>query len=756
MSTKMSTMKSVLSSTTIKQTDIDAIAQSRHGAAHTILGLQTLTDSGHLVISAFLPYVDSVEIVDKNTQKSLAQLSKVDDAGFFIAKLRRKKYFAYQLKVTCAGQESIVEDAFAFQHSVHQFALGEVDIHLLNEGNHQKPYQKLGAHSKLVQEVEGIAFSLWAPNASAVSVVGDFNQWDGRIHPMENIIHHGNRSGYWTIFIPNIKAGCLYKFELKDRDGHAIAQKADPYGQQAQYRPETASIVANESNYLWQDEQWLAERAQRNARNAAISIYEVHLGSWKRAENGDFLNYRDIATQLIPYVLEMGFTHIQLMPVSEYPFDGSWGYQPVGLFAPTARFGTREDFQFFVDSCHQANLGLLIDWVPGHFPSDAHGLAQFDGTHLYEHEDPRLGYHPDWNTLIYNYGRTEVANFLRASAMHWLDNFHVDGIRVDAVASMLYLDYSRKEGEWIPNIHGGRENLEAVAFLQRFNEDLYSQYPGTFSVAEESTSWPGVSRPTDSGGLGFGYKWNMGWMNDSLQYMQEDPIHKKYHHDKLSFSLVYAFDENFVLPLSHDEVVHGKGSILARMPGDTWQQFANLRAYYGFMWTHPGKKLLFMGCEFAQGKEWNHDAELDWQQLDVHWHSGVQRLVKDLNKVYTSTPALYEKDCQQEGFAWLEHDNSEQSIYSFIRYGNENSKPVVVICNFTPQCHQNYQVGVPVAGLYQELLNSDAEIYGGSNQGNLGGAVSSDGDCQGQAQHITITIPPLSTVIFSLAEQDNS
>ena len=749
----MSKVKSVLSSTIIKQADIDAIAQARHGAAHTILGLQTLTQSGHLTISAFLPNADSVEIVDKKTQKSLAKLTKVDAAGFFVAKLRRKKHFAYQLKATCAEQTSIVEDAFAFQHSAHQFALGEMDIHLLNEGNHQKPYQKLGAHLQHVQGVEGVAFSLWAPNASSVSVVGDFNHWDGRIHPMENIIHHGSRSGYWTIFIPNIKAGSLYKFELKDRDGNAVAQKADPYGQQAQYRPATASIVANESNYPWQDEQWLAERAQRNARNAAISIYEVHLGSWRRADNDDFLNYRDIAAQLIPYVLEMGFTHIQLMPVSEYPFDGSWGYQPVGLFAPTARFGSPEDFQFFVDSCHQANLGLLIDWVPGHFPSDAHGLAQYDGTHLYEHEDPRLGYHPDWNTLIYNYGRTEVANFLRASAMHWLDNFHVDGIRVDAVASMLYLDYSRKEGGWLPNIHGGRENLEAVAFLQRFNEELYGQYPCTFSVAEESTSWPGVSRPTDSGGLGFGYKWNMGWMNDSLQYMQEDPIHKKYHHNKLSFSLVYAFDENFVLPLSHDEVVHGKGSILARMPGDTWQQFANLRAYYGFMWTHPGKKLLFMGCEFAQGKEWDHDSELDWHQLDIHWHSGVQRLIKDLNKIYTTTPALYEKDCQQEGFAWLEHDNSEQSIYSFIRYGNENTKPVVVICNFTPQCHQGYQVGVPVAGFYQELLNSDADIYGGSNQGNLGGVQTAVGDCQGQAQHITITVPPLSTVIFSLAEQ---
>jgi 1,4-alpha-glucan branching enzyme len=760
MSSKMSAMKSVLANTYIKQTDIDAIVQARHGAAHTILGMRVLTNAGFLVISVFMPDAESVAIVDKKTQKQLALLTQVNDAGFFVAKLRRKKPFAYQLKVTCNEQTQIIEDALAFGSISGNEILTEFDIHLLNEGNHQKPYQILGAHAKSVvdasgQNIEGVAFSLWAPNAGSVSVIGDFNQWDGRMHPMENIVHHGSRSGYWTIFIPNIQFGSLYKFELKDSHGNALDNKADPYGSQAQYRPDTACVVANEQAYPWQDAKWLNERAQRNARNAAISIYEVHLGSWKRADNGDYLNYRDIAAQLIPYVLDMGFTHIQLMPVSEYPFDGSWGYQPVGLFAPTARFGTPEDFQYFVDSCHQANLGLLIDWVPGHFPSDPHGLAQFDGTHLYEHEDRRLGFHPDWNTLIYNYGRTEVANFLRASAMHWLDKFHVDGIRVDAVASMLYLDYSRKEGEWLPNIHGGRENLEAVAFLQRFNEELYSQYPGTFSVAEESTSWPGVSRPTDSGGLGFGYKWNMGWMNDSLQYMSEDPIHKKYHHDKLSFSLVYAFDENFVLPLSHDEVVHGKGSILARMPGDTWQQFANLRAYYGFMWTHPGKKLLFMGCEFAQGKEWDHDSELDWQQLDSSWHSGVQRLVKDLNKVYTTTPALYEKDCISDGFTWLEHDNNEQSIYSFVRYGEDSKNPVIVICNFTPQCHQNYQIGVPIAGFYQEILNSDAEIYGGSNQGNLGGVESIAGQCQNQEQHISITVPPLSTVIFSLAWQDN-
>ncbi len=625
-------------------------------------------------------------------------------------------------------------------------ALGELDIHLLSEGNHHKPYHCLGAHLKTVQGVSGCLFSVWAPNASAVAVIGDFSGWQSERHAMTNI----NNSGYWSVFIADVVAGSLYKYQIRDRSGKVLADKADPFAVQSQYRPDTASIVCQEKDFPWQDQKWLSERALRNRRDAAISIYEVHLGSWRRDENNHYLNYRTIAEQLIPYVLDMGFTHIQLMPVSEFPFDGSWGYQPVGLFAPTSRFGNIEDFQYFVDLCHQANIGLLIDWVPGHFPSDEHGLAQFDGSHLYEHADPRQGYHPDWNTLIYNYGRTEVANFLRASALHWLDRFHVDGIRVDAVASMLYLDYSRAEGEWIPNKHGGRENLEAVAFLQRFNEELYAQYPGTFSVAEESTSWPGVSAPTSAGGLGFGYKWNMGWMNDSLEYMKRDPVHRKHHHNDLSFGLVYAFNENFVLPLSHDEVVHGKGSLIARMPGDAWQQFANLRAYYGFMWAHPGKKLMFMGCEFAQGKEWNHDKELDWHQLDIHWHSGVQKLVKDLNKLYQNTPALYQKDCQADGFSWLDHQNAEQSLYSFIRFGENDSEPVIVVCNFTEQCHHDFHLGVPVAGQYQELLNSDHSQYGGSGQGNTETLTSEATPWQGQSQRIAVTVPPLSTVIFAL------
>jgi 1,4-alpha-glucan branching enzyme len=725
--------------------DIAALTQANHANAHQLLGLQQDSDSAYLRITAFLPHAEHVAIVDKSSQKTLCQLEQIDGSGFFTKKLRRKKHFAYQLAIRSGAQEYRLDDAFAIAAEQN---ISEFDLHLLAQGNHQAPYRVLGAQTKQYGDVTGISFSVWAPNASHVAVVGDFNQWDGRIHPLKNIRH----SGFWSIFVPNVAAGSCYKFELKDRSGKLLPQKADPFAQQAQFRPATASIVASSAQHQWQDQAWLAQRAQRNARDAAISIYELHLGSWRRGAQHEFLTYRELAQQLIPYVLDMGFTHIQLMPISEYPFDGSWGYQPVGLFAPTARFGTKQDFQYFVEQCHQANLGLLIDWVPGHFPSDAHGLAQFDGSHLYEHADPRKGFHPDWNTLIYNYGRHEVANFLRASALHWLDDYHVDGIRVDAVASMLYLDYSRKDGEWLPNQHGGRENLEAVAFLQRFNEQLYQLYPGTFSVAEESTSWPGVSKPTSMGGLGFGYKWNMGWMNDTLQYIKREPIHRQYHHNELSFGLVYAFDENFILPLSHDEVVHGKGSILGRMPGDEWQQFANLRAYYGFMWAHPGKKLLFMGGEFGQRQEWNHDAQLDWQLLENANHSGVQRLIKDLNQLYRSTKALHQKDCEADGFAWLDHQNAEQSIYSFIRYGEDRSKPVLVVCNFTPACHHDFMLGVPCAGHYRELLNSDSEIYGGSNQGNLGGVHAIAQTWQGQTHSICITVPPLSTIIFALAE----
>ncbi len=648
------------------------------------------------------------------------------------------------LTLTDSEQEKLIEDPFAFP-----LILSELDVKLLAEGNHNTPYKVLGAHPVSLSNVTGFSFAVWAPNASQVSLVGDFNHWDGRTHPMR--LRHD--CGVWEIFIPSLNSGEKYKYEIKDHSGALLPLKSDPFTSQSQFRPETSSITVAKVRNPWSDKQWLDKRGSRNSRDKPISIYEVHLGSWKRNSDNEFLDYRTIADQLVEYVQLMNFTHIELMPINEYPFDGSWGYQPVGLFAPSSRFvknenSVVEDFQYFIEQFHQANIGVLIDWVPGHFPEDEHGLAKFDGTHLYEHEDRQKGFHPDWNTLIYNFGRTEVANFLRASALHWLDRFHIDGIRVDAVASMLYLDYSRNEGEWTPNEQGGNENLEAVAFIQRFNEELYDQYPGTFSVAEESTSWPGVSKPTSSGGLGFGYKWNMGWMNDSLEYISKDPIHRKHHQNDLSFSLVYAFDENFILPLSHDEVVHGKGSLLGKMPGDKWQKFANLRAYYGFMWGHPGKKLMFMGCEFAQSNEWNFDQSLDWQQLEESEHQGVQLMVAELNRLYIQIPALHEKDCEADGFEWIDHDNSEQSIYSFIRYGNDRSKPVVVLCNFTPTLHHNFQLGVSVDATYRELFNSDAVIFGGSGQGNTGALVSQKKAMHDREFSILITVPPLSTIMF--------
>ncbi len=721
--------------------DIANIIAGSHPAPLKVLGLHKDNASDYLTITVFEPQADSVELFDSKTNKRIATLDCVDDGGLFFKKLRRKKMFDYRLAIIENDKTTTTDEPKEFQPT-----LGELDLHLLCEGSHLHPYNIMGAHSMTHQGVEGVSFAVWAPNARRISVVGEFNQWDGRSHAMHNL----NCSGYWNLFIPNLEEGTLYKYELENAQGQLLPLKADPYGQQAQYRPETASIVAPKKDFKWQDQQWLAKRAKRNARDAAISIYEVHLGSWQRTENNEFLNYREIAHRLAPYAKEMGFSHVQLMPVSEFPYDGSWGYQPVGLFAPTARFGDAEDFKYLIDYCHQADIGVLIDWVPGHFPVDSHGLAQFDGTHLYDHADPRQGYHPDWNTLIYNYGRVEVANFLRASAFHWLDRFHVDGIRVDAVASMLYLDYSREAGEWIPNKEGGRENLEAVDFLKRFNEELYREYPGSFSVAEESTSWPGVSKPTTMGGLGFGYKWNMGWMNDSLEYIKREPVHRQYHHNELSFGLVYAFDENFILPLSHDEVVHGKSSILGRMPGDTWQKFANLRAYYGFMWAHPGKKLLFMGCEFAQGREWDFDAQLDWHHCEDAWHGGVKHLVKDLNHVYQRTPALYQKDCEHDGFEWLDHENATQSIYSFIRYGEHGQPPAIVVCNFTPQVHHHFTLGAPVAGFYKEIVNTDSSLYGGSNHGNVGGVHSNATPWQNQPNEISITVPPLSTVIFVL------
>ena len=625
--------------------------------------------------------------------------------------------------------------------------LGDLDAYLMGEGTHRQLWRALGAHVRAHEGVAGTHFAVWAPNARRVAVVGDFNLWDGRRHGMRRV----GATGVWEIFLPGIGEGALYRYEVRGADG-TTRLKADPVGFGAQHPPEQASIVRDIGGYGWKDADWMAGRRARGDRAAPVSIYEVHLGSWRRRydDGGRPLSYKELARDLIGYVADMGFTHIELLPVSEFPFDGSWGYQPVGLFAPTIRFGPPHEFRDLVEAAHAAGIGILLDWVPGHFPTDAHGLARFDGTALYEHADPREGFHQDWNTLIYNYGRTEVRNYLVANALYWMEEYHLDGLRVDAVASMLYRDYSRAEGQWIPNRDGGRENYEAIAFLQEMNAAVYGAHPDVMTVAEESTSFPGVSRPVDTGGLGFGYKWNMGWMNDTLSFMQRDPIHRKYHHDTMTFGIHYAFSENFILPISHDEVVHGKGSMLTKMPGGEVEKFANLRAYYGFMWTHPGKKLLFMGCEFAQPEEWNHNTELNWHAAGQGRHAGTQRLVRDLNRLYRETPALHVKDCEPDGFRWLNGD-ATQSTLGYARFGGPDDAPVVVMCNFTPVLREAFEVGVPVAGHWDEVLNTDAEAYGGGNRGNLGGMDSRPVACDGMEHSVRLVLPPLSVVVLRLA-----
>ncbi len=720
--------------------DILAIVGGDHRDPFGYLGLHD--DGNGLVVRSLQPDALSVKIVDRKTRRTLAELERVHEAGLFVGRIKgRKRRFAYRLLVDSHDGGVELEDPYRFPPW-----LGDLDIHLLGEGNHLDSYRKLGAHPTIMEDVSGVAFAVWAPNARRVSVVGDFNGWDGRRHCMR--LRHD--CGVWEIFIPGVQAGERYKFEVKAEDGTVLPHKADPYAFHAEHPPQTASIVYGLDEFAWSDQAWMAGRARASERAEPIAVYEVHLGSWRRKpEDGNrYLTYRELSDELVPYVAGMGFTHVELLPVSEYPFDGSWGYQPTGLFAPTSRFGTPEDFRAFVDSCHRAGLGVLIDWVPGHFPGDAHGLGNFDGTHLYEHADPRKGLHRDWDTLIYNYGRKEVANFLHSNALYWFERFHIDGLRVDAVASMLYLDYSRGEGEWEPNIHGGRENLEAVDFLKRLNELAYTREPDIMTVAEESTSWPMVSRPTYLGGLGFGYKWNMGWMHDTLEYMGHDPIHRSYHHDKLTFGLLYAFSENFMLPLSHDEVVHGKGSLLGKMPGDRWQKFANLRAYFAFMYGHPGKKLLFMGGELAQEREWNHDAGLDWHLLADPQHAGIQLLVRDLNHLYRDLPALHERDCEADGFEWIDCNDRDNSILCFLRRGDEAGEIAVAAYNFTPVPHREYRVGVPVPGRYRELLNSDAACYGGSGLGN-GGAVGAEPvPCHSRPYSISLTLPPLSGLIL--------
>ncbi len=639
------------------------------------------------------------------------------------------------------GSQAEVQDPYSFGP-----VLSEFDEYLLGEGTHKQLWRALGAHVCTHEGVDGTHFAVWAPNAQRVSVVGDFNRWDGRRHVMRRI----GGSGFWEIFLPETGEGTLYKYEVIGADG-AARLKADPVGFGSQHAPDKASVVRDIAGYGWKDADWMAQRAATADRSAPMSIYEVHLGSWRRRydDGGRPLSYQELARDLVGYVKHMGFTHIELLPVSEFPFDGSWGYQPVGLFAPTIRFGPPHEFRDFVDAAHEAGIGVLLDWVPGHFPTDDHGLARFDGTALYEHADPREGFHQDWNTLIYNYGRTEVKNYLVANALYWLEEYHLDGLRVDAVASMLYRDYSRKDGEWVPNKDGGRENYEAIEFLKEMNIAAYGAHDGIMTVAEESTSFPAVSQPVHAGGLGFGYKWNMGWMNDTLGYMQRDPIHRQYHQDTMTFGIHYAFSENFILPISHDEVVHGKGSMLNKMPGSRAEKFANLRAYYGFMWTHPGKKLLFMGCEFAQPEEWNHNAELNWAAAAQPEHAGMQRLVQDLNALYCGTPALHINDCDPAGFAWVRTDAS-QSVLAYLRYGGQQDAPVMVVCNFTPVLRNALRIGVPVAGYWAEVLNTDAEIYGGGNHGNLGGVTATDTPCDGHAASVEMTLPPLSVVVMQL------
>jgi 1,4-alpha-glucan branching enzyme len=739
--------------------EVSALLEAKHQDVFSVLGMHKHPTENGLIVRALLPDAISVEVVDSKSNRSVAKLSLVHESGLFEGKLgRRRNVFNYHLRVSYQNNTIVVDDPYQYPS-----LLNDDDLYLFCEGTHEHAYQWMGAHKVKVAVagaggVGGIHFVLWAPDASRVSVVGDFNCWDGRRHAMRKHL----AAGVWEIFIPNVEENSAYKYEIVDGNGHTQPLKADPYAVSMQHPPETASKIVSTNPYQWRDKQWMEERASSsNHYNGPVSIYEVHLGSWRRvhrdeqntASKPNYLNYRELAEQLIPYALDMGFTHLQLMPVSEYPFDGSWGYQPVGLYAPTSRFGTAEDFKYFVDCCHQAGLGLLLDWVPGHFPTDAHGTGKLDGSCLYEHQDERQGFHPDWKTLIYNYGRAEVQSYLISNAIYWLDQFHIDGLRVDAVASMLYLDYSREEGQWLPNRHGGRENLEAIELLQQVNSRAYGNHPGVMMIAEESTAWPGVSKPVDSGGLGFGFKWNMGWMNDTLSYMERDPIHRSHHHNEMTFGLVYSFSENFVLPLSHDEVVHGKGSLLNKMPGDEWQKFANLRAYYGFMWTHPGKKLLFMGCEFAQRNEWNHDQSLDWHLLENASHQGVQQLIKDLNHTYRNVPALYELDCDSSGFQWLDSQNSEQSILVYLRKGQQGTAPALIVVNLTPTSYENYCVGVPEAGFYRECINTDSAIYGGSDIGNHGGVNTQDQPYAGQSHQLTLSIPPLATMIFEL--QDN-
>jgi len=716
----------------IGQDNLDKIVQGRHHDPFSILGNQTA--HSHEFILFYAPGTRELSVTGK-----AVPTWRLGQSDFFVCSEQLEKLGEHYMlnRVDSHGNTSQFFDPYSFKAQIPEF-----DLNLFSAGKHLHAYRVLGAHPVSVDGIEGVRFATWAPNATRVSVVGDFNQWDGRQFPMRS----RGGSGVWELFIPGLVRGTLYKYEIRNRDSGQITSKSDPYAQQVEMRPRTASVVTNGPEYEWQDNDWVKTRQAHNWLHAPLSIYECHLGSWQRDSDGNFLDYRELAHRLVEYIKQTGFTHVELLPITEHPLDASWGYQTTGYFAPTSRFGSAQDFKYFVDYCHQNGIGIFLDWVPAHFPKDAHGLAQFDGSALYEHADPRRGEHRDWGTLIFNYGRNEVRNLLIASAVFWLEEYHIDGLRVDAVASMLYLDYSREANDWVPNVHGGNENLEAIEFLRELNSVTHANFPGTVIMAEESTAWPQVTRPVDHGGLGFSMKWNMGWMHDTLQYFSKEPVHRRFHHDRLTFGLLYLFTENFILPFSHDEVVHGKSSLLYKMPGDEWQKFANLRLLYTYMFTYPGKKLLFMGCEFGQGNEWNHDTTLDWYILQYPLHDGIRKLVSDLNTLYRQQPALHQYDFDPQGFEWIDCNDESQSILTYLR--KTEDELIVVALNFTPVPREDYRIGVPGPGKYEVVFNSDSDYYAGSNLGSHSTITAENVAWMGRPASLNVGLGPLAGLVL--------
>jgi 1,4-alpha-glucan branching enzyme len=726
----------------LAQQELEGLIRVQHRSPHQFLGMHPLGNGSGLVVRAFWPEAAQIEIVPTHEKnKPVVKLKRIHDHGVFEGTVDKiKQVYAYDLVITeHDGRRIQTRDPYSFLPT-----LGEQDVFLFGQGNERRIYDKLGSHIRTIDGVVGTSFGVWAPNAQRVSVVGDFNKWDGRCHPMRLI----GSSGIWEIFIPGVGEGAHYKYEIKDIHGR-VKLNTDPYGFFFETPPKNAAIVWNNNKFKWNDDAWLKKRRDHNPFRSPMSIYEVHVGSWRKKNEMESLSYREMAEPLAKYVKDMGFTHVEFLPTAEHAYFPSWGYQVTGFYAPTSRFGTPDDFQYLVNRLHEEGIGVLMDWVPAHFPRDEWALAKFDGTALYEHEDPRKGAHQDWGTLIFNYGRHEVRNFLAANALFWCDRYHMDGLRVDAVASMLYLDYSRKHDEWIPNEFGGRENLEAVEFFRHFNHIVHTDQPGVITIAEESTAWPQVTRPPYLGGLGFTFKWNMGWMHDTLNYFSRDPIHRKFHQNDLTFAMLYHHNENFILPLSHDEIVHGKGSLIRKMLGDDWQKFANLRTLFSYQWLFPGKQLLMMGCEFGQVAEWNANASLDWWLLDQGpYHRGLQNFMRDLNQLYKNEPALWDADYDLSGFWWIDCSDAENSVLSFMRQTQDGSRRVAVILNLTPVLRHNYRIGVPQGGFWKEVLNSDAGAYGGSNQGNLGGLHADEVKTHGQPYSLNLTLPPLSVVAF--------